>query len=510
MLPPPRSSNRNVIFSPMKQTISPDDVILSSPGQRSASPPKQIYASSPNPVIDTQSELRVLEQYQQRIKQINGQLDETLLYLSNLYQPMESSTVGDVIQKQRDDYKKVITDSKKAVLNLKQEIKTLKSGIKSLRDPTSSRLISSQKAHYELSDKLSEQVKLVQYKADNVLFLCDVHLQLEKEEQYFKKLYQSEKPDCQVKVMDDAEKLYSQTEKVNTDSIKKTVDTCCSRFNSIMVEYIQMKKRIENLMGNNEVKTTLGVLLKHFLNKIDAQLNKCVMWNERIYKLRYLGSPVEAELDSLNIESLQNEYAQFMSEIGRNYTNIEQFIKYQEGREGLQSACRKKNERLKSFASKQVHEKTAEKIKKFALSLSLIDENLSLLDECTTAAAKVKSTVDYLVSMPESELEQGSMRGHLKDERDHLAQVARLNQSLQLKAGREYDIMKKVGEWYLPQFLTMCEIYDLIIKYFNKDGNRKGDFQAFSTNFNTLVRGVNEEYVKMQLNKCLRQWQSNV
>ena len=509
MLPPPRSSNKNVIFSPMKQTVAPEDVMLSSPGQRSASPAKQIYASSPGPV-DTQSELRVLEQYQQRIKQINGQLDETLLSLSNLFQPIESGNVMYVQIQKQSDYKKIIADSKKAVLNLKQEIKTLKSGIKGLRDPTNSRILAAQKAHYELSDKLRDQVKLVQYKAENVSFICDMHLEIEKEEQTFRELYQSEKPICQVKVMDESEKLYSQTEKIKTDSIKKAVDYCCSRFNYIMIEYIQMKKRIENLMGNNAVRAALGQLLKHFITKIDVQLNKCAMWNERIYKLRYLGSPVEAELDSLNIETLQNEYVQFMMEIGKNYTRIEQFIKYQEGREGLQSACRKKNERLKSFASKQLHEKTAEKIKAFAFSLGLIDENLSLLDECTTAAAKVKSTVDYLVSAPDTEIEQGGMRGHLKDERDHLAQVARLNQSLQLKAGREYDIMKKVGEWYLPQFITMCEIYDLILRYFNKDGNRKGDFQAFSTQFNTLLKNVSEEYLKTQLNTCIRQWQANV
>ena len=417
--------------------------------------------------------------------------------------------------------RKSISESQKSLGNIKQGVKSLKFAVKSYRDPTNAKHLSFQRLRFKISDALSDDVKKTDYKLENVQAVCDVLGEIEKDEQRFKDIYQSERKDCQVRVMDRAEKLLSDAEKGKIDEIERNVDACCGKFNFLIADYIQIKNRLNGHMANPEVQNSLGSLLKSFTAKVDLQLNKCSAWNEKIYKLRYLGSPIEGLVDELNIDAFQNEYYQFVSEVSRDYTNIELFVRYQEPREKLQSSGRRKNERLRDYGSKQIHEKTADKIRKLTSSLKVIDENLSLLDECFTAAIKVKATVDYLISIANRDLEQGGMRGHLKDERDHLAQTAKLVQHVQTKTTKEYEVTRKVLEWYVPQFLTTCHIYDLLLKYFYKEGSSIfssqqnkteviSSFQIFSNNYNNLVRHLSEQYIQNHFNKCLGLWQVNV
>ena len=470
-------------------------------------------------LTDYQSEIRTMELYQQKIAQIKTSLQENANALGGIYQVIDNNSPFIQIRK-RDDYKKAIPERKKVLENLKREIKTLKYAIKSYRDPSNAKSLASQRIRHKISDSLAEDIKQVNYKCENLLLLCDVLIELEKEELLFKELYQSNLPRCQVKLVEKAEKFHADCQKGNMEKIANSVDAYCLGFNQIISEYLQIKARITNHSGNPEVQQVVGSILRDFLKRLDTQLKACMAMKDKIFKLRYLGSKIETQIDELKVDAFLVEYNQFAADLAKNYTKIETFVQYQDTREKLLSACRKKNERLKDLANKQTHEKTDDKIKKSAQSLAVIDENLSLLDECTTAAIKVKSTVDYLLTLKIEDLEQGNLRSHLKDERDVLQQTAKLTFTLDSKTAKEYETTKNILTWYCPQFSIICQIYELILKFFyTKEGalifndpnqNRSeinANFKSFSVNVAELNRTLQEEYVKNQYTKCLSQWQ---
>jgi len=468
---------------------------------------------------DYQAEIRTMELYQQKIAQIKLALNENASFLGGLYQTIDNNSPYIVIRK-RDAHEKVIPERKKILENLKREIKTLKYAIKSYRDPSNSKSLASQRIRHKISDSLAEDIKQVNYKVENILLLCDILINIEKEELLFKELYESNLPRCQVKLVEKAEKFHTDAQKGNMEKIANSVDNYCQGFNQLISEYLQIKSRLTNYSGNPEVLSAVGSILRDFIKRVDAQLKVCMALKDKIFKLRYLGSKIETQIDELKIDIFLAEYNQFAQELAKNYTKIETFVQGQDRREKMLSDCRRKNERLKDLASKQSHEKTDDKIKRSAQSLAAIDENLSLLDECTTAAIKIKGTVDYLFKSTLADLEQGNFRSHLKDERDVLQQTTKLVYTLDSKTSKEYETTKAILNWYCPQFSTICQIYDLILKFFyTKEGTSvfndpnihrseiNATFKTFSLDVAELSKTLQEEYVKNQYIKCLEQWQ---
>jgi len=487
-------------------------------------------------IADYQSEIRIMEQHQQKTQKINGTLNMMVSqHLSKVFAPGDPNAPYIQIKK-RDQYKRDIVAQQKQVEELKKEIKSLKNSIKSYRDPSNAKTLASQRIRYKISDGLAEEIKNTEYKAENTQLICEVLLGLEQDELIFKDLYQTDKSKSkninekklmsQVEVMEVAAKLKADAEKGGKkakEETEKNVDRCCRNFNGLISEYIQIKERLDRYDSNRDVKAALGPLLSDFKNKLDTQIKKCMLENQSVIALRYLGGVAESKIVAINVEGFQAEYNKFMAAVDKDYKKIETFIKHEKQTQTLLSSCRVKNTELKDLKSKFVlHEKTEPKVAAYLKSLDTIDENLSLLGDCIMAAVKVKNTTEEL-NKTAADIETNDMKAHLKDERDLLSQAAQYEKNIKNPEVVESVIPKRVLGHYGPMFYQLSQIYDVILKYFyNKEGVlifrdpnvNKAEvvegFGKFQSDITTLASVLQDEQTESLLIKALPLWQKNI
>jgi hypothetical protein len=487
-------------------------------------------------IADYQSEIRIMEQHQQKTMKINGTLTQMISQtLAKMFLPGDTNLPYMQIKK-REQYKKVIQEQQKTVEELKKEIKALKNSIKSYRDPSNAKTLASQRIRYKISDGLSEEIRTTEYRAENTQLVCDVLLNLENDEIIFKDLYQTDKNKknakdqkmlmSQVETMEMAAKLKADAEKGGKkakEDTEKNVDKCCRNFNGLISEYIQIRERLDKYDSNKDVKNALGPLISEFKNKVDLNIKKCMLENQSVIALRYLGGVAESKIVGINVEAFQAEYNKFMATIDKDYKKIDTFILHEKTAQGLLSSCRVKNTELKDLKSKYVlHEKTEPKVNAYVKSLDAIDDNLTLLSECILAAIKIKNTTDELVKAS-SDIEKNDMRAHLKDERDLLVQAAQYKKNMKSENAKESEVPKRVVEHYCPLFSQMGEIYDVVLKYFyNKEGllifkdhnlNKAETLEGltkFQEDITTLSNPLQDEQTKNLLLKSLPVWQKSI
>ena len=487
-------------------------------------------------IADYQSEIRIMEQHQQKTMKINGTLSQIITQiLAKIFLPGDTNLPYMQIKK-REQYKKVIQEQQRTVEELKKEIKALKNSIKSYRDPSNAKTLASQRIRYKISDGLAEELRNTEYRAENTQLICDVLLNLENDEIIFKDLYQTDKSKkntkdqkllmSQAETMEMAAKLKTDAEKGGKkakEDTEKNVDKCCRNFNGLISEYIQIRERLDKYDSNRDVKNALGPLISEFKNKVDLNIKKCMLENQSVIALRYLGGVAESKIVGINVEGFQAEYNKFMATIDKDYKKIDTFILHEKTTQSLLSSCRVKNTELKDLKSKYVlHEKTEPKVNAYVKSLDAIDDNLTLLGECILAAIKIKNTTDELVKAA-TDIEKNDMRAHLKDERDLLLQAAQYKKNMKNEDAKESEVPKRVVEHYCPLFSQMGDIYDVVLKYFyNKEGllifkdpnlNKAEALEGltkFQEDITTLANPLQDEQTKNLLLKSLPVWQKSI
>lgn len=469
-------------------------------------------------------EIELADSYNKKLLSIGAALEKDINVLKRVF------AIGKTNNPSLDkagDYIDQLSRINENIKFAKNDLAKIRYHIKNFGDPCSVEVQYFQVFRYRLRDQLEFTLIDCDRKIDLIRGLGEALFALEKCELKIISMYTGEEG-IQKKLDAATRELQAKIEakRFANDAEKMAeIKRLCKLFNTMIGEYALHLKKIKSFLENSEISDALGTLLTAFTAKLNELIKNCTNESEKVFKMRFIASEIDNQFKT--IESSTNgsiaQYTKFLNAIVSNnlYQSSEEITNQQSWLQKTMSETRKECVTIESLLSKTTNPETKKKIQAMIANLKTNDENLLILDEVLNATGKIKLTLENFTEKTKSSeivryIELNA--SNIKDEKNFLDQVStKLLKFQNEKAGKDFEVVLGVSNWYSGQFISVSQIYQLTTELFTKklpkiralpDSSKELEaaFKEFSTSIYKELDSVKDKLIRSRIENILPKW----